>query len=168
MNSKQRVHAALRKQPVDRVPVFMWFHPDTAHHLAELLEIPPATRRRGDGQRHPPDLGEQQLRHGGHRPRARRRGPRRRLGHPVGQASTRFNQIAQFPLAGAPREAVLAYRFPCEHERGAAGADGPGGCRSADEYFIGCDVSPCVFEMYWRLRGMEEALLDMAADPDLA
>jgi uroporphyrinogen decarboxylase len=37
-----------------------------------------------------------------------------------------------------------------------------------DRFFIGCDVSPCAFEMYWRLRGLEEAILDMAADPDLA
>ena len=29
MTSKQRVQAALRRQPVDRVPIFMWFHPDT-------------------------------------------------------------------------------------------------------------------------------------------
>ena len=36
-----------------------------------------------------------------------------------------------------------------------------------DEYFIGCDVSPCVFEMYWRLRGMERRMLDMAAEPEL-
>jgi uroporphyrinogen decarboxylase len=34
--------------------------------------------------------------------------------------------------------------------------------------FIGCDVSPCVFEMYWRLRGMEQALVDVFAEPDLA
>ena len=42
MNAKQRVHAALRRQPVDRIPVFMWFHPQTARHLAGLLEIPAA------------------------------------------------------------------------------------------------------------------------------
>lgn len=29
MTSKQRVQAALRKQPVDRVPSFLWFHPHT-------------------------------------------------------------------------------------------------------------------------------------------
>ena len=40
MTSKQRVAAALAKQPVDRVPVFMWFHPDTARKLAAMLEIP--------------------------------------------------------------------------------------------------------------------------------
>lgn len=38
----------------------------------------------------------------------------------------------------------------------------------ADEFFIGCDVSPCVFEMYWRLRGMEQTLVDMASNPGLA
>ncbi len=38
----------------------------------------------------------------------------------------------------------------------------------AGDVFIGCDVSPCVFEMYWRLRGMEDTLLDMAGDPELA
>ena len=30
------------------------------------------------------------------------------------------------------------------------------------EYFIGCDISPNVFEMYWRLRGMEQAMTDIA------
>jgi uroporphyrinogen decarboxylase len=37
----------------------------------------------------------------------------------------------------------------------------------AGHYFIGCDVSPCVFEMYWRLRGLENAIMDIAADPEL-
>ena len=40
MNPKERVYTALRKEPVDRIPVFMWFHPDTLRRLAELLEIP--------------------------------------------------------------------------------------------------------------------------------
>ena len=37
---RQRVHAALCRKPADRLPVFMWFHPDTARKLAELLEVP--------------------------------------------------------------------------------------------------------------------------------
>ena len=40
MNPKQRVQAALRREPVDRVPVFLWFHPETARRLGGLLEIP--------------------------------------------------------------------------------------------------------------------------------
>ena len=27
---------------------------------------------------------------------------------------------------------------------------------------------PCAFEMYWRLRGLDEGLLDLAAEPELA
>ena len=42
MNAKQRVHAALRREPVDRVPIFMWFHPETTRRLAALLDIPAA------------------------------------------------------------------------------------------------------------------------------
>ena len=40
MNSKERVHAALKRQPTDRVPIFMWFHPSTAKRLGRLLEVP--------------------------------------------------------------------------------------------------------------------------------
>jgi uroporphyrinogen decarboxylase len=36
-----------------------------------------------------------------------------------------------------------------------------------ERFFIGCDVSPCVFEMYWRLRGLEKAIMDIALDPEL-
>jgi len=36
VTSKQRVQAALQRQPVDRIPVFMWFHPDTTRRLARL------------------------------------------------------------------------------------------------------------------------------------
>jgi hypothetical protein len=43
MNSKERVRRALRKEPVDRPPVFMWFHPRTRDLLAGMLEIPPET-----------------------------------------------------------------------------------------------------------------------------
>jgi len=36
-----------------------------------------------------------------------------------------------------------------------------------DDYFVGCDVSPNVFEMYWRVRGMEKTLLELAQNPEL-
>ncbi len=42
MTSRERVHRALRRESVDRVPIFMWFHPDTAQHLGAVLEIPAA------------------------------------------------------------------------------------------------------------------------------
>jgi len=39
---------------------------------------------------------------------------------------------------------------------------------SAATRFIGCDVSPCLVEMLCRVRGMEQTLLDLAANPDEA
>ncbi len=59
MNRRERVTAALnRRQPVDRVPVYMWFHPATAQHLAELLEIPPAFVGEAMGNEAKPRSGE--------------------------------------------------------------------------------------------------------------
>lgn len=166
MTPRERVNAALRKQPVDRVPVYMWFHPVTEKQLASLLEIDTA------------DVGEA-------------------MGNDIRQTwvnnnyamegivherdndwhvddwgikweyQFHFNQIVQSPLAGATREEMLAYRFP-EHAREKLLALMKPILEDRHDFFIGCDVSPCVYEMYWRLRGIEGALLDMADEPDLA
>jgi uroporphyrinogen decarboxylase len=166
MTSKQRVCAALRKQPADRVPVFMWFHPDTALKLGSLLEIPASDVPEAmgndvrqtwvnnnyamegivherDGESHLDWWGIRWLKQHG------------------------FNQISKYPLAGASREQVLAYRFPSQRYEELLALMDPV-VRDSRDFFIGCDVSPCVFEMYWRLRGMEDAMTDMAADPELA
>jgi len=166
MNSKQRVHAALRRQPVDRVPIFMWFHPETTRRLARLLEIRPTDVAEAmgndvrmtwvnnnyamegiihdrDGESHTDEWGITWV----------KEGP--------------FNQIAHFPLAGADHDEVLRYRFPIQCKKELLARMLPIVAQQA-HYFIGCDVSPCVFEMYWRLRGMENTMLDMAGDPDLA
>jgi uroporphyrinogen decarboxylase len=171
MNSRERVHAALRRQPTDRVPIYMWFHPDTARRLGELLEIPASDVadvmgddihqiwvnnnyamegivHAHDGERHQDDWGI------------------------IWERRFGFNQIVHFPLQGAPPEQVLAYRFPEERLEQLlapmqALAEANARPDADNRYFLGCDVSPCVFEMYWRLRGMEDALLDMAAAPDL-
>ncbi|MHB0875118.1 MAG: uroporphyrinogen decarboxylase family protein [Anaerolineae bacterium] len=165
MNSKQRVHAALGRRPVDRVPVFMWFHPDTARHFGELLGIPAGhvseamgddvrqtwvnnnyamegITHEHDGDAHEDFWGIRWVKEGA------------------------FNQIAGFPLAMASRDEVLRYCFPYEHVEELLAQMRPVAA-AANDYFVGCDVSPCVFEMYWRLRGMEAAMTDMAADPEL-
>jgi uroporphyrinogen decarboxylase len=166
MTSKERVHAALQRLPVDRVPVFMWFHPGTRAWLANMLEIAPAQvdtamgndvrmtwvnnnyamegiTHEKDGEGHVDFWGIRWV----------KEGP--------------YNQIAEFPLADASPECVLQYSFPTGRQDDLLALMTPLVASSRD-YFLGCDVSPCVFEMYWRLRGMEQSLLDMAADPDLA
>jgi uroporphyrinogen decarboxylase len=166
MNSKERVHAALRREPVDRLPVFMWFHPQTAQRMARLLEIPVSrvaeamgddvrqtwvnnnyamegVVHENDGDSHVDWWGVQWTRQYG------------------------FNQITGFPLARASREEVLRYQFPIDRLEELMRLMLPV-IAQQHEYFIGCDVSPCVYEMYWRLRGIEMALLDMVEDPGFA
>ena len=151
---------------MDRVPVFMWFHPQTAQRLARLLEIPVSrvAEAMGDdirqtwvnnnyamegivhereGESHLDFWGVEWTKQQG------------------------FNQITEFPLAQASREEILRYRFPTEHLPELLRLMVPL-VEFQQDYFIGCDVSPCAFEMYWRLRGMENAILDMATDSGLA
>jgi len=78
-----------------------------------------------------------------------------------------FNQIAVFPLEHATREEILAYRFPVDHREELLSQMKPL-LLDTERWFIGCDVSPCVYEMYFRLRGMGMVLLDMTTDPLLA
>jgi uroporphyrinogen decarboxylase len=144
----------------------MWFHPETQRRLSRRLEIPESrlaevmgndivqtwvnnnfamegivhTR---DGEGHVDDWGIRWIRKEG------------------------FNQIAEHPLARMNEEELRSYFFPeAMLERLICNMEAV--IRNTGQSFVGCDVSPCVFEMYWRLRGMENTLLDLAADPDLA
>lgn len=166
MKAKSRVHAALRREPVDRVPVWMWFHPDTARQLGELLEIPPSqvALALGDdirqtwisnnyamegivhefqGETHTDFWGVEWI----------KEGP--------------FNQIRRSPLQDADEGEIMAYRYPFERIPELLANMEPVMASSGD-YFVGCDVSPCLFEMVCRIRGMEAASMDLAASPELA
>lgn len=166
MTPRERVRAALTKQAADRVPVFMWFHPETARKLAAMLEIPVAAVPAAMGN----DIRQTWINNN----YAMEGIVHERDGEwhrdPWGikwVKQLHFNQIAEFPLAGASPEEVLAFRFPEESIEDLLGLMHPV-VSSAGDYFVGCDNSPCVFEMYWRLRGLEDALIDMAAEPALA
>lgn len=160
MTSKERVKAALDRKPVDRLPIFMWFHPQTTDMLARLLEIPPqevgiamgndvcqkwvgnnyameGIVHQHEGDTHTDCWGIQWGRYGG------------------------FNQIMHYPLEGKGEAECRAYEFPY--------GDIPdliGNMEELEpfrqEYFIGCDVSPCIFEFLCRLFGMGDAMLHMA------
>ncbi len=144
----------------------MWFHPETAARLSLLLEIPASQvgdamgndvhqtwvnnnyamegiTHEKDGELHRDDWGITWERGYG------------------------FNQISHHPLAAASREEVQAYAFPFEQIPRYMDLFRPL-AENSRGYFLGCDVSPCAFEMYWRLRGMEPAMIDMVDDPLLA
>jgi len=166
MTSKERVHAALRRRPVDRVPIFLWYHPDTARRLAHELEIPVTalagvlgddvrqtwvgnnaamedTPLEHDGDTFTDDWGITWVKDGP------------------------FNQIRRSPLEEADEAAIAGYRYPADRVV-ALVARMDAVAPAADRYFVGVDVSPCAFEMVNRLRGMEAACVDLAANPDLA
>ena len=166
MNSKSRVHAALKREPVDRIPIWMWFHPETARLLSRFLEIP-ANRLADvmgddirqawisnnyamegivhdvDGEGHTDDWGIEWI----------KQGP--------------FNQIKSSPLQGADESEVLKYQYPYGRIENLLCNMEPVMSVSRD-YFVGADVSPCLYEMVCRIRGMEQATLDLVASPDVA
>jgi uroporphyrinogen decarboxylase len=143
----------------------MWYHPQTRRRLGKLLDIPPeyvpqamgddvrqawvsnnhpmeGIVHERDGQSHVDDWGVEWTRIDG------------------------FNQISRYPLAHADDQQVLQYRFPYDRVDPLVDLMKPV-MRFKDNYFIGCDVSPCVFEMWWRLRGMEKTLMEMVLNPGL-
>ena len=166
MNAKSRVHAALRRQPVDRVPIWMWFHPTTARQLSQELKIPSARVADAlgddirqtwignnhamegivhdqDGETHIDDWGITWIKDGP------------------------FNQILHAPLQAATSQQALAYQYPYARMDQLVELMQP--LRAKQEaFFIGCDISPCVFEMVCRIRGMEQAAIDLAAEPELS
>jgi uroporphyrinogen decarboxylase len=166
MNSKERMYGALQRKPVDRIPIFMWYHPLTFQKLTRALEIPPdffdlvmcndvkqkwvgnnyameGITHEKDGEGHLDQWGIEWIRQGG------------------------FNQIRKSPLDNASKQEILNYKFPVGHIEELL--------KSMDmiipfskEYFIGCDISPCLLELLFRIRGMENSFLDTLASPDIS
>ncbi len=166
MNSRERVNSALRREPVDRVPVWMWFHPSTARRLAVLLEIPPSrlAEALGDDVRQTWVNNNHAMEGIVHEHEG--------VSHVdlwdiTWRREGEFNQIVSAPLAHADRARCLAYELPWEHMDDLLDLMKPV-VRHGNDYFIGCDVSPCVFEMYARIRGLEAAALDLVMAPELA
>jgi len=166
MHHRDRVAAALKREPVDRVPIWMWFHPATLARLARHLGVPQqrVADAMGDdirqtwignnfamegilhdreGEGHTDFWGIEWVREGF------------------------FNQIRRSPLANANVEAILGYEFPYDRTDVLLGLMDPV-IANRDGFFIGCDISPCLLEILFRIRGMEDALLDLAAAPESA
>ena len=163
MNSKERVQASLCRKSPDRVPIWMWFHPETAQILAKELEIPPqyvstvfeddvrqtwvsnnyameGIVHQHDGESHIDQWGVEWV----------KIGP--------------FNQIKHYPLADLPDEEIFNYRFPFDKIPELLQNMNPI-LAVKNDYFIGCDVSPCLFELICRLRNMQNAIIDLLFKP---
>jgi uroporphyrinogen decarboxylase len=143
----------------------MWYHPETTERLAKLLEIPAdrVADVMGDDIRqmwvsNNYDLAGRVLAEGEH------------FTDVWGIEWVRedgFNQIVRSPLTEATPEEAMKYELPWNSVDELMGRMVPV-LADKERYFIGCDVSPCVFEMYWRLRGMEQGMMDLACEPEMA
>lgn len=164
MNSKQRVYATIQRKPADRIPIFMWFHPDTKKLISEYLDVPETyiddvmfndVRQVWVGNNYAMEGvslkdGEEYLDYWG--VKWRKEGA--------------FNQIIKHPLLSSSEDEIRNYEFP--YSQIPALADNLLVTENqASEFFVGCDISPCLFEMYNRLRGMENALTDMVLYPEM-
>lgn len=166
MISKERVYAALKRQPVDRVPIFMWFHPETAIAMGKELGVSPdeVSLKLGD------DIAQTWV------------GNNTSMeGVTIEEGSSLtdswgiewvregfFNQINQSPLEFAPAEEMLEYTFPVAQIDQMLKFMEAFLAKVNPDLFIGCDVSPCVFELANRIRGMESCVMDLAAEPEPA
>jgi uroporphyrinogen decarboxylase len=144
----------------------MWFHPQTAERLGEVLEISASQVgtamgndvcqawvgnnyamegivHQHEGEAHVDDWGIEWVKEGC------------------------FNQIRRSPLADASEEEMAGYRFPEQRIEALLENMRPV-MAQAKEMFIGCDVSPCAFELMCRIRGMENAILDLADESPVA
>ncbi len=166
MNGKERVHRALRRRACGPRPgLHVVSSADGRSGLARLLEIPVShlAEAMGDDVRQTWVNNNYAMEGVVHE--------REGDGH-VDFWGVEWTQAARLqpdhripPGRRPSREEVLALPFPDRAPARTPAPDAPRRWSVGSDYFIGCDVSPCVFEMYWRLRGMENAILDMATDP---
>jgi len=159
------MHRALQRRPVDRIPIFMWYHPATVHKLMQSLEIPAGffdqvmcndvkqawvgnnfamegITHEKDGDGHTDVWGIEWVKKGS------------------------FNQICRSPLENASEEEIVNYKFPSANiEQLLKSMDKT--IPYSEEYFIGCDISPCFLELMYRIRGMENTFIDLLSSPEL-
>jgi uroporphyrinogen decarboxylase len=144
----------------------MWFHPDITARLAAALDIDPSRvsdalgddiRQTWVGNNHAMEGIVHEHEGGTHTDAWGIRWVRQ----------GRFNQVSGSPLAHATQAAVEEYEFPYARTEELLSAM-ESVVSSGSEHFIGCDISPCLLELLFRIRGMEQTLTDVAADQELA
>lgn len=174
MNSRERVRLALEGGHLDRVPAAAAFYPLDLHSLGPLgfdwdstldiqfISVPPCAEEERAFERFyidPPDtrLGNQEqmatYARWGYRPGAKKAANR----NPLANART-LADIERFalPVAASDTSDELIHRVESLHARGLAVGGNPP--------HLGGEL----FETAWRLRGLENFLIDLIRRPDWA
>jgi len=166
MTSKERVYAAMRFQPVDRVPRFIWMGSALGKRLAEEMGMTPEELSLNYLKN---DVVSTWLSINGEMEREVPQGSSfvdewgitwKRDGD--------YNMVTISPMAEMEADEIAAYKFPdsdlpSRYEKLKQLKETYG-----DEYFVGADISGSVFEPAYHLRGMENLLMDMVMESDEA
>lgn len=165
MNSIERVYAAIRHQPVDRLPRFSWIGRGAGDNLRKALgsqaddidelignDVKQTWLSINGEMDRPCEEGESFVDEWGIR------------WHRDGY----YNAVISHPLADLEEEEILAYPFPDpdkpeRYEYLQELID-----KYGKEKFIGADVSGSMFEPAFHLRGMDNLMVDMATEDPVA
>ncbi len=174
MNPRERVLAVLNRKTVDRLPVDLWYTPEVQAglqaHTGTTSELALCDALKLDKIVWLfPDYNAGGERAGG-QAGAGATGERSAWGVPLKTMETggaTYHEVAQAPLAGASTVAEIE-RYPWWPDPDGfdfAGAAAKARAASGRYATIGPWVS-CL-EIYCQLRGLEEAMIDLAAEPEL-
>jgi len=181
MNSKERTLAALRRQPPDRVPMYVTVVQEVAERLSQVMGIPanPCDAYLTDRISHAElltALGNDVVGIGSTAPTGR---PTRTRSdglrvdewdfvyRPVPHSSGFNYEIVERPLKGIASAKELAhYRLPDPQAPGRFDVARDHSQRYGRDYALLGVIECTVFEMAWNLVGLEQFLADMALSKD--
>lgn len=158
MSPKARVYAALNGDEIDRIPVWMWYHPAIYQSFNEIAGWDADTTDRMLGN----DIKSVHV------------SINREMFRPLAEGEIFrddwgvswvrkgwYNQVVNNPLADEPVSAISSYQFPAIATRQNFAPLAALCERYAADYFIGVDISGTIFEPCYHIRGMEQLLIDM-------
>lgn len=161
MNSKERVYAAIRFLPTDKIPRFVWFGAETKRLLTEKLGLTPIEAQIKFGN----DILSTWVSINGEMEREVPQGTEfvdewgitwKRDGF--------YNMVTKHPLQGKDAQFIMDYPLPDPYSEKRYAVLDDLVSKYGDTYFIGADLSGSLFEPSYHLRGMEELMMDMAFD----
>lgn len=178
MNSRERVELALSHRQPDRVPIDYWAQPEVTDRLMrhlglaskeELLQELDVDFRYIEGPRYVGPRGNSSVTqdedHFGV--------PRVKVRVGAGESSGTYSEVASYPLAGMSLAQIEQYPkwpspdwfdyAPVRAQAAAARATGKVVVFMGDRTNRAAQLKPAMY-----LRGVEQILLDMAADPEIA
>lgn len=164
MTCKERVYAAVNREPCDKIPRFIWFGEHVARRLSARLGISPQELDVRAGN----DILQTWLSINAQMARPAAEGERFTDEWGIlWERQGDYNMVVGHPLAGKSAEQIAAHSLP--DPLLAARYDKLKALRhDYPEHFIGADVSGSIWEPSYHLRGMEELMLDLAMENEEA